>query len=159
MWGLPYDNLDGWRGPYPPEVFISQFEKVVADWREGISALARAVQATPARRQSEAATDLRFARAAGLHFESVANQSAFVLARNTLAQSGDALPASERQRLRAEMKRRLESEIVLARELFTLTQQDARIGFEPSCQYFYLPLDLVEKVVNCRWLLAHFELE
>ena len=22
MWGLPYDDLDGWRGPYPPEVFI-----------------------------------------------------------------------------------------------------------------------------------------
>lgn len=57
------------------------------------------------------------------------------------------------------MKRRLESEIALARELFTLTQQDARIGFEPSCQYFYLPLDLVEKVVNCRWLLEHLELE
>jgi hypothetical protein len=52
------------------------------------------------------------------------------------------------------MKRRLELEISLARELFTLVQQDAHLGFEPSCQYFYLPLDLVEKVVNCRWLLA-----
>ena len=46
------------------------------------------------------------------------------------------------------MKRRLESEIALARQLFTLVQQDAHIGFEPSCQYFYLPLDLVEKVVK-----------
>ena len=54
------------------------------------------------------------------------------------------------------MKRRLESEIALARQLFTLTREDSRIGFEPSCQYFYLPLDLVEKVINCRWLLRHF---
>jgi hypothetical protein len=51
----------------------------------------------------------------------------------------------------------LESEIALARQLFTLTREDPRISFQPSCQYFYLPLDLVEKVINCRWLLGHFE--
>jgi hypothetical protein len=51
----------------------------------------------------------------------------------------------------------LESEIVLARQLLALVREDSRIGFEPSCQYFYLPLDLVEKVVNCRWLSGHFE--
>ena len=51
------------------------------------------------------------------------------------------------------MKRCLESEIALAQQLHVLVQEDSRIGFEPSCQYFYLPLDLVEKVVNCRWLL------
>ena len=50
--------------------------------------------------------------------------------------------------------RRVDSEIALARQLLTLTREDSRIGFEPSCQYFYLPLDLVEKVVNCRWLLS-----
>lgn len=158
MWGLPYDDLDGWRGPYPPEVFIGQFEKVVAGWRAGIAELELAVQATPKNRRAEVATDLRFARAAAIHFEAVANQGAFVLARDTLAKSGDSLPAAQRHRLRQEMKRRLESEIVLARQLFTLVQQDPHIGFEPSCQYFYLPLDLVEKVVNCRWLLAHFAL-
>ena len=60
------------------------------------------------------------------------------------------------RRLRFEIRRLLESEIALARQLFTLVREDSRIGFEPSCQYFYLPLDLVEKVVNCRWLLKHF---
>jgi len=45
----------------------------------------------------------------------------------------------------------------MVRRLFTLSQEDLRIGFEPSCQYFYLPLDLVEKVINCRWLLEHVE--
>lgn len=67
------------------------------------------------------------------------------------------LSPEQRHGLRAEIKRYLESEIVLARELFALVQEDSRIGFEPSCHYFYLPLDLVEKVVNCRWLLRHFE--
>jgi len=158
MWGLPYDDLDSWRGPYPPETFIAQFEKVARGWRAGLAELDLAVRATPADLQSEAAADLRFARAATLHFESVANQAAFVLVRNALARPDGALPDAERRRLRQEMKRRLESEIALARELHTLVQQDSHIGFEPSCQYFYLPLDLVEKVVNCRWLLEQAEL-
>lgn len=158
MWGLPYDDLTGWRGPYPPEVFISQFEKIVSGWRPGLGELAQAVEQSPARRRADVAADLRFAQAAGMHFESVANQSAFVLARDKLASAGESLSAEERRRLRQAMKRRLESEIALARELFALVQQDACIGFEPSCQYFYLPLDLVEKVVNCRWLLEHFGL-
>ena len=41
------------------------------------------------------------------------------------------------------------------RQLYALTRADSRIGFEPSCQYFYLPLDLVEKAINCRWLLGN----
>jgi hypothetical protein len=59
--------------------------------------------------------------------------------------------------LRAEMKRRLESEITLARQLFSIAREDSSIGFEPATQYFYLPLDLVEKVINCRWLLARLD--
>ena len=40
-----------------------------------------------------------------------------------------------------------------------IQSRDSRIGFEASNQYYYVPLDLVEKVVNCRdlrdrWLPA-----
>jgi hypothetical protein len=100
---------------------------------------------------------LRYARAAALYFQAVANQAYFVIARDALAKPSDPLPPEDRQRLRAEIKRRLESEIVLARQLFALVQEDSRLGFEPSCQYFYVPLDLVEKIVNCRWLLKYYE--
>ncbi|MCL5097515.1 MAG: hypothetical protein M1608_08300, partial [Candidatus Omnitrophica bacterium] len=153
MWGIPYDDLDSWRGPYPPEVFAAQFEKVAAGFRLAVTELELAVKKTPPAQQNEAEADLRFARAAAIHFQSVANQARFVLARNTLAQSANTLAPEERRRLQAEMRQCLESEITLARQLFSLTREDSRIGFEPSCQYFYLPLDLVEKVVNCRWLL------
>jgi hypothetical protein len=157
MWGIPYDDLDGWRGPYPPEVFAAQFEKIADGWRPGIAALQTAVDSAPAELRDEARADLRLARAAANHFQSVANQARFVLARDALADPTKTPGDEERSRLRAEIKRCLESEIVLARELFTLTREDSRIGFEPSCQYFYLPLDLVEKVINCRWLLGQFE--
>ena len=138
MWGIPYDDLDGWRGPYPPEVFAAQFEKVAEGWANGISELEAAVEKCPAPLRPDGEADLRLARAAAIHFQSVANQARFVTARDALD-----TPA---------MKRCLESEVQLARQLYTLTRHDSRIGFEPSCQYFYLPQDLVEKAINCRWL-------
>jgi len=33
-------------------------------------------------------------------------------------------------------------------------REDSRIGFEASNQYYYVPVDLMEKVLNCRDLLA-----
>lgn len=152
MWGIPYDDLDGWRGPYPPDVFAAQFEKVAKGWQPGIAELQAAVELAPTDRRREAESDLRLARAAAIHFQSVANQARYVAARDALA--GSSLTPERRRQLQADVRRSLEHEIALARELFTLTREDSRIGFEPSCQYFYLPLDLVEKVVNCRWLLA-----
>jgi hypothetical protein len=154
MWGIPYDDLDGWRGPYPPEVFAAQFAKVAELWGPGIAELQLAVDKAPTDMHSQVLADLRYAKAAAIHFQSVANQAYFIMARDRLAQADD--PAA-RAPLRAEIKRRLESEIVLARQLFSLVRQDSRIGFEPSCQYFYLPLDLVEKVISCRWLLEQLE--
>jgi len=48
----------------------------------------------------------------------------------------------------------LESEIALAKRLYHIQSCDSRIGFEASNQHYYVPLDLVEKVLNCRDLLA-----
>lgn len=151
MWGIPYDDLEGWRGPYPPEVFAAQFERMAAGWAEGVRELGEAVRHCPAELRPDAEADLRLARAAGINFLSVANQARFVMARDALAARAGGVPAASR--LRDEISRSLRSEIALARELLSLVQRDSRIGFEPSCQYFYLPQDLAEKVVCCRWVL------
>ena len=155
MWGIPYDDLDGWRGPYPRDVFANQFDKMAEGWRSGIAELQAAVEMSPPDRRSDAQADLHFARAAGIKFQSVANQARFVLARDALAKPSNTLSPDGRRRFQADMRRYLEAEIVLARQLYTLARTDSRIGFEPSCQYFYLPLDLVEKAINCRWLLGN----
>ena len=85
MWGFPYDDLNGWRGPYPPEIFAEQFEKVAQGWQLGIAELEAAVQKTPQDLRAEAQGDLRLARAAAIHFQAVANQSRYVIARDALA--------------------------------------------------------------------------
>jgi hypothetical protein len=95
--------------------------------------------------------------AASIHFQSVANQTRYVLARDALADSASSISPEERQRLLGEVRHCVESEIALARRLCTLAREDSRIGFEAANHYFYVPLDLVEKVVNCRWLLSQLD--
>ncbi|MFH1920105.1 MAG: hypothetical protein ABIP48_09505 [Planctomycetota bacterium] len=153
MTGFPYDAVAQWRGPYPAEVFAGQFEKVAAGWEQGLSELEKAVDRAPADKCPAAQTELIFARAARAHFASVANQTRFVLARDALADKEHALSEAERRRRTEEVRRIVEDEIAQARELYGLTRRDSMLGFETFCQYFYLPLDLVEKVVNCRHVL------
>ena len=157
MVGIPYDDVNGWRGVYPTEVFADQFAKVAAGWQSGIPHLKAAVEKAPPDRQAEVQAELRYAQAAAIHFQSVANQTRFILARDALAQSTDTLSPERRQCLLKEMNQCLQSEIELARQLFALAQEDSKIGFEASNHYYYMPLDLVEKVINCRWIANRLE--
>lgn len=153
MVGFPYDNLDAWRAVYPPEVFIEQLEKVadgfehsLAEFRAGTTQIA-----TTAKERRALELECGVAEAAAIHFRSAANQSRFVSARNALAKADKPETAAQH---RAEMKRVLRNEIELARRLYELQHCDSRLGFEASNQYYYVPVDLMEKVLNCRALLA-----
>jgi hypothetical protein len=146
MVGFPYDDLDGWRAIYPAETFARQLEEVARGWREGISTLEAALRVTPESLRADAARDLGVAEACGIHFESAANQARFVLARRAL--SGRSAPEEVLSALE-EMRRRAEAEAALARRLFAIAARDSRIGYEASNHYYYLPRDLVEKVISC----------
>lgn len=153
MVGLPYDDLEHWRGLYPPQTFADQFQKVADGWAEGLRDLEAAQEMVPAELHDFATADLRVANAAHVHFASVANQARFVMARNALAAADHDLT---REKLRAELTTILDREIALARRLFELSSADSRLGYEASNHYFYVPLDLVEKVINCEQLKASF---
>lgn len=153
MVGFPYDNLDAWRAVYPPEVFIQQLEKVAGGSEHSLAELRAGTAQSAATAEQRRALELEcgVAEAAGIHFRSAANQARFVSARTALAKAGDATASTQQQ---AEMKRMLHNEIALARRLYELQRGDSRLGFEASNQYYYVPMDLMEKVLNCRELLA-----
>ncbi|HDP34807.1 MAG TPA: hypothetical protein ENN29_06825 [Candidatus Hydrogenedentes bacterium] len=142
MVGIPYDDLNGWRGVYPPEVFISQLRKTAAGFDEGAAMLRALVEnaETTVALQEEA----NLAETAAIHFRSVANQSEYVLLRG-----------GEESTSRNRIKDILTEEINLAKRLYGLQRNDSRIGFEATNHYFYTPLDLVEKVLNCMFLLEN----
>ena len=103
---------------------------------ESDSTLAELKRAAEISDAAAAREDYALARAAGLHFRSVANQTRFVLARD----------AGRRD----EATRVARDEATVAKELWKLARQDSRIGFEASNHYYYVPQDLVEKVLNCQ---------
>jgi hypothetical protein len=157
MTGFPYDDLEAWRAVFPSEVFIQQFEKMAAGFAAAVDQLklaARAVSGALSAAQRDAlASEERVAEAAGLHFRSTANQARFVVARRAVAAARNAAEAAAHL---AALEHVLNDEIALARRLHTLQLSDSRFGFEASNQYFFVPMDLVEKVLNCRDLLERW---
>ena len=155
MVGIPYDDLNRWRGLYPVETFASQFQKVAEGWADGLSDLRAAIADVPPEKQLEAAADLRVAAAAQLHFASVVNQASYILARDELPAAAPA----RRTVLQNSIRDIIDREIKLAHDLFELSVADSRLGYEASNHYFYVPFDLVEKVVACEYLKTRFDAE
>ena len=155
MVGLPYDCLDGWRSVYPPEVFAGQFEKMADGFDEALTRLRNATEdAEMTETQAQMlANELDVAEACAIHLRSVANQARFVMARDALAK---AATADEAGPLAGQLEGLLEGEIELAKRLHAIQTRDSRIGFEATNHYFYVPIDLAEKVVNCTDLLTRW---
>ncbi|MBE7499828.1 MAG: hypothetical protein HS113_05870 [Verrucomicrobiales bacterium] len=157
---VPYDDLDGWRQVYPPAVFVAQFEKVADGFDQALATIRTRIAGLEAdvssARWAALAAELRVAEAAALHFRSTANQARFVQARQSLAA---ATSPADRASLARQLETCLRRELDLAVRLHALQSVDSRLGFEASNQYYYVPLDLAEKVLNCqdllnRWLPA-----
>ncbi len=153
MVGFPYDDLDAWRAVYPANIFIQQLDKVADGFTQAIEQLRNQTAgnpkiASPQRRALE--EELRMAEVAAIHFRSAANQARFVTARGAVAA---AKISTDAESPLAVLQTVLKDEISLARRLHAIQSADCRIGFEASNQYYYVPIDLAEKVLNCRHLL------
>ena len=142
MVGFPYDDLTSWRSVYPPEIYASQMEKSAAGFADASACfrnLADGVRDTSPDLAMKFDSESRIAEAVRVHFLSVANQANFVIARNT----GD----------NDTMRRVVQDELELVKTFFPVVKADSRIGFEASNHYYYVPIDLAEKIVNCRDVL------
>ena len=77
-----------------------------------------------------------------------------------VVQARDALAktkiADEARVLLNTLERLLREEMASARLQYSLQQTDSRIGFEATNQYYYVPVDLMEKVLNCRDLIERW---
>jgi len=157
MVGLPYDDLKSWRSVYPPEIFAQQFDTMGKGFQEAVDALKEAM----AQIQSQGnftedhldhlLQEIRIGSACSLHFRSVANQVRFVLFRDQILDTKEA--STSRLELIQNIERVLRDERDAACSLYKLQCLDSRLGFEASNQYFFVPMDLAEKVLNCTHLL------
>ncbi len=155
MLGFPFDDLEKWRGIYPATILADQFENLANGWKTGLPYFEKAiVNAKTPVQIANAIEDHRFATVAWIHFKSVANQVRFVMARDSFL-SGD-LGQIEMEAKTKVVKDISRDEILLARQIYKISKEDSRIGFEASNHYYYFPLDFVEKVISCEYILSHW---
>ncbi|MCY3757489.1 MAG: hypothetical protein OXG96_07175, partial [Acidobacteria bacterium] len=103
-----------------------------------------AEKVTPTRK-AFAEMDLAIAQTCRHHFQSTANQVEFYLLREELGRSQGKKPQVARRMI--ELAR---AEIELARAQYSIARRHSTIAFEASNHYYYRPLDLAEKILNCR---------
>jgi hypothetical protein len=146
MVSLPYDDFKHWTGPYPVEVVEKQFEKMAGLWEIGLTTFRKALAQVPILKQTTARKDLGVAETCYIHFKSTANQIHFYRLREEL----ESARAEARSVIAERMAKIAEEEIDLANRQYAIARGDSTIAYEASNQYNYRPLDLVEKVLNCR---------
>lgn len=146
---FPYDDYKDWVGSYPVEVVQKQFEKMADLWEPGIGTFRRVLEHVPPGKRPSAIKDLSVAETCYLHFKSVANQIHFYRLRGAY----ETARADARPTIAARMAKIAGGEIELATRQYTIARQNSEIAFEASNQYYYRPLDLVEKVLNCHYVI------
>lgn len=124
-----YDDLERWRSIYPIDVYEKQYESLCSGWLKGLGLL-------PDNDDSE--TSL-MAYATYCLYKSSLNQIKFIRARD----DGRYLDAIEIAR----------DEEKITRLMIDLMNKNASIGYEAANHYFFSKGQLVEKIVNVRYVI------
>lgn len=125
-----FDDYETWIRPYPLEVYLRQFEKVIADWSEGCAVLRDVVH------DFKTEEMYLFAHVALLHFRADLIHTRYAHAKRDLTGNRD------------ELVQLIEQEREVTAELLKLTAQSPLIGYETSNHYFYTERDLIEKLLQ-----------
>ena len=142
---FPQDDYKSWAGKYPPAVVQREFSRMADLWEKALPAFRRAVPLVPDRHRERAVEDLAIAETCHIHFRSTANQVEFYILRD----------APHTAQSLARMREIAKDEIELARRQYGFARRHSVIAYEASNNYYYRPADLLEKIVNCQYLLQH----
>lgn len=127
-----YDDLDSWRGIYHVDIFEAQFERLCKEWKKGLSLL-------PDGDGSETAL---MAKACYCLYYSCLNQIRFIRARDEKRFS-DAVTYAK-------------AELETAKEMLSLMNKNAAIGYEAANHYYFSKGQLAEKIINCNYIINRF---
>jgi hypothetical protein len=155
MVGIPYDDVTSWIGAYPVNVFIAQLIKIADGFDQGLVQLREKIKdlTLPENENIALKRECNIAETVAIHCRSAAYQANFISLRDRLSSEKE---DSTKRLIINELDAILRNEIVLAKRMYILQSCDSRLGFEASNHYFYTPGDLIEKVLNCRDLLARW---
>lgn len=127
-----YDDLEQWRSIYPVDIFEGQFEKLCCEWEKGLELITDA----------DGQDMYVMANAAYCLFKASLNQIKFIRARDE-ERFSEAMAAAK-------------DEIKVAQKMIELMNLNASIGYEAANHYYFSKGQLVEKIVNCHYILEVF---
>ncbi len=125
-----FDDYKKWTRPYPIDIFLDQYEKMLTLWKKGVELLKK-MRKTPITEEL-----IIMAEGAYLHFESCYNQTRYSIYKLDKKANKDKILSV------------IAAEKETTKRLLALTAKDARVGYEASNHYFYTQNILKEKVVN-----------
>jgi hypothetical protein len=134
------DDWQRWPVPFPPEKMTALLNHLCDRWDDGVKDLEEAVQQAPRQRRAQAERDLGVAWMVGYHWRAYANDLDFYKARD----AGNI----------AEMKRVAQLELTHTERALRLVRADSRLGWEAELQYFYRPLDVLERLISLDAVIA-----
>ncbi len=125
-----FDDYETWLGPYPIDVYFSQYEKLLKSWKQGVEKLKKLAD-------NQLIDELlTYGEVAYYHFLSDVNQTRYSICK--------------RNNKKEEMKPILLEEMKIAKETLRLLEKSSTIGFETSNHYFYTRRNLIEKLINVK---------
>ncbi len=124
-----FDDLDLWRYEYPEDVFENQFRLVCEKWEKGLE-LIKDMKPCEFKDMAYAGYSL---------FKSSHNQIKFVMARN----AGN----------KEVMLETAKSELEMATMVYRIMLKNASLGYEAANHYYYSRNNLMEKIVNCDYII------
>ncbi len=127
-----YDDLQAWHGNYPTPVFEDQFRRLCEKWKIGLNKLTDTASETYV-----------MAQAAYCLFKSSLNQIRFIRARDE-KRYADAVEAAR-------------CELEITKKMLELMNKNASIGFEAANHYYFSKGQLLEKIVNCNYVIDYFK--
>ena len=139
MVGLSFDDYEHWIKPYPYEVYISEYKRLLTYWKKGLKIL----RELPKNGNIEEI--LLFAEVAYLHFEADVLQTEFSFYKRKENFDKIKLLKITRRAFNA------------TKELMCLQSRDSRIGYEASNHYYYTKRTLMEKLINCKNIIKELE--
>ena len=136
-----FDDIEKWTKPYGVDVYISLMTKLCDGWGAGLNAL-KNLKCNSAVKEFAVC-----AKTAYIHFKSTLNLAIFSKYKTDK-------PAHKEL-----LKKCLESELRITKELYRLLVGDAKIGFEMTNHYYYNENLLLEKIISLKsiktLLLSH----
>ena len=130
-----YDDFESWIYPYPYEIYLSQYEKLLKGWGQGCDELQK-LPSTPILDEMKV-----FAKAAYLHFEADYLQTQFSFEKR------------DREKYKQSLIKTVTRAKENAEELLALVRACPWVGFETSNHYFYNERNLIEKSLNMQQIV------